>query len=340
MTELDLEEAKLRYTFSDAPGLQRKRWGRGFTYLDQNGRTIKDTKRRQWIEKLAIPPAWEDVWISPYKNGHILATGRDSEGRKQYIYHSGWHALRKETKFSELVAFSKLLPSIRETTDSHLRKRKLSRKKALALVVRLLEKTMIRVGNLEYTRNYDSYGLTTLEDDHVEINGSKLVFEFTGKSGQEHEIALNDSRLARAVQACQDILGQRLFQYYDDEGERRSISSSDVNDYLYRMTGEAITAKVFRTWGASVLALHYLTHLPDEVSSAKPEKQIQACVKAVAGVLGNTVAICRQYYIHPAVFKAHREGKLLTRFEAQSRPESQYALTREEAALVDLIQNF
>ena len=334
-----LEQADLRYVSTDIPGLSRKRWGRGFTYIDRKGETIDDESLREWIESIKIPPAWENVWISPYKNGHILATGRDAKGRKQYRYHPRWREVRNLNKFDDLMSFGACLPKIREVTDSHLRKHTLSRQRVLALVVRLLESTLIRIGNNEYANDNETYGLTTFEDDHVQIDGNKLCFEFTGKSGVEQSVNLNDPRLARQVQVCRDIPGFELFQYQDSDGNYLAVDSSDVNAYLHEITGEPFTAKVFRTWGASTLAVRVLSQLGAEDETADREQQIRQAVKEVASELGNTVAVCRDYYVHPAIQEAHRDKGLHTLVAKKSKPKSPYALQPEEAVLVEIIEN-
>lgn len=328
----------LRYINDDEAGYSRKKWGRGFTYRDQNGETISDSGLRTWIEALAIPPAWTDVWISPYKNGHILATGRDDKGRKQYCYHPLWQEMQKQKKFNRLYDFGLALPQLREVTDGHLRQHKLSRERVLAAIVRLLEQTLIRIGNREYAQRNDTFGLTTLQDDHVEITTSRVTFDFTGKSGQEHTIILRDRRLARIVQRCQDIPGYELFQYYDESGKRQVVDSSDVNDYLQTITREAFTAKVFRTWGGSILAVKYLA---ENGATSEPETVSRDCVTYVASELGNTTTVCKQYYIHPLILEAHQGGKLSGIYNAQvDTSDEPYALSSEEKTLMDLMDAY
>lgn len=328
---------RLRYVSTDEPGYSRKKWGRGFTYLDTDGETIQDDELRAWIESIVIPPAWTDVWISPYENGHILATGRDDKGRKQYCYHPDWQEVQNRKKFDDLYDFGQCLPKIREVTDHDLRKHKVSRDRVLAAVVRLLENTLIRIGNEEYARKNESHGLTTLTDDHVEIDGSKVNFDFVGKSGKEHTLILKDERLARIVKRCQDIPGYALFQYYNEDGERKNIDSSDVNDYLQEITGKPFTAKVFRTWGGSTLAVKFLC---EHCADADGETATRNCVTHVADMLGNTKAISRKYYIHPLIMDAHLDGTLQAIYEdCQSKAEnSDYALKAEELALMRLIE--
>lgn len=336
-TQQLLENTNLRYVSTDMAGYTRKPWGRGFTYQDKKGETIQDEKLRDWIESLVIPPAWTDVWISPYKNGHILATGRDDADRKQYIYHPQWNDLRGQTKFHNLAQFGKALPNLRDTVDAHLRKRKLSKEKVLAVVVRLLETTLIRIGNTHYAKQNDSYGLTTLRDKHAEIKKNTVTFEFTGKSGKEHEVMLEDKNLARAVKACRDIPGYELFQYYDEDGQRHSIDSSDVNAYIKDITGEDFTAKIFRTWGGSVLAIQVLCNdVPDDLEI---DKHAKWCIECVADSLGNTVAVCRDYYVYPQIFEAYEAGKLCSLYEANLKKQDKLTLRPEEQTLIDLIQS-
>lgn len=332
-----LNKAKLKYISTDADGYRRKRWGRGFTYRDQNGKTIKDEMLRQWIESLTIPPAWEDVWISPDPQGHILATGRDSEGRKQYIYHPDWQQQTNEAKFDQLADFGKSLPTIREQTAANLRKRSLTREKVLAVIIRLLEKTLIRIGNEYYTQHNDSFGLTTLQDKHVDITGKRMTFEFMGKSGKAHEIDLTDRRLASVVRTCRDIPGYRLFQYYDADGQRHPIESGDVNDYLRAITGKDFTSKDFRTWGASAYMIETLAKLPPPETEREAEQTVVHAIKEVARKLGNTPAVCRKYYVHPAIVEAFLNHELNELVEPETDSDSPHALTASEDALMRLI---
>ncbi|NLX10917.1 MAG: DNA topoisomerase IB [Chloroflexi bacterium] len=330
--------ARLHYVSDDSPGYRRKRQGRGFTYLDASGERLSDPAERERIEKLVIPPAWTDIWICPDPNGHILATGRDSKGRKQYIYHPRWQELRNQTKFSRMVDFGEALPAIREQTDRDLRRQGLPREKVLATAVRLLETTLIRIGNDEYARSNQSFGLTTLRDRHVKISGSKVEFRFGGKSGKEHTIELHNRRLARIVKQCQEIPGHDLFQYIDDSGQRQSIGSGDVNDYLRAITGQDFTAKDFRTWGGTVRAVQVLLEIGPSETATALKRNVSAAVKCVAGELGNTVTVCRQYYIHPAVLECYETGALFDVIPAAIAsappPDSPYALTPAEAAVI------
>ena len=302
--------AGLRYVTDDEPGIRRRKSGKGFTYVDPQGRTVQDPKDLERIKKLAIPPAWTDVWICPRANGHLQATGRDAKGRKQYRYHADWREARDETKFGRMIAFGEALPKIRERIDRDMSLRGLSREKVLATVVQLLEATLIRVGNKEYARQNNSFGLTTLRDQHVDVSGSTLRFEFRGKSGKEHQVEIQDRRLARIVRQCRDLPGQTLFQYLDEDGERQKVTSEDVNAYLRETTGDDFTAKDFRTWGGTVLALSALLEVGTCENEREANKAVVEAVKRVSGQLGNRPAICRKYYVHPAVIETFLEGSL------------------------------
>ena len=302
--------AGLRYVSDDMPGIRRRKKGKGFTFLDAKGSTVRDAKVLERIRKLAIPPAWTDVWICPMANGHLQATGRDARGRKQYRYHADWRNVRDETKFSRMIAFGESLPRLRERVEKDLSLRGLPREKVVATVVRLLETTLIRVGNREYARQNGSFGLTTLRDGHVDVDGSTLRFEFRGKSGKDHSVEIKDRRVARIVQQCRDIPGQTLFQYLDENKERQKITSEDVNAYLKETTGEDFTAKDFRTWGGTVLALSALLEAGMCESEKEANKVVVSTVKRVSEDLGNRPAICRKYYIHPVVLETFVAGKL------------------------------
>lgn len=325
----------LRYIATDAAGFSRKRAGRSFAYYDTDGQIIRDRDKRRWIQSIGIPPAWTEVWISPNPNAHILAIGRDAKGRKQYRYHPQWNRLRSQKKFDMLAAFGRQLPRLREATALHLRHPRLTRTRVLAALVMLLEHTLIRVGNDEYARANDSYGLTTMQDDHVSIEGSRVTFDFVGKSGKAHTITLRDPRMARIVRQCRDLPGQRLFQYIDSDGESRSVDSGDVNAYLREVTGKPFTAKVFRTWGGSALAVKYLC---ENCTDSPSEKEIQACVTHVAEVLGNTKTVCRNYYIHPLIIDAHLEGRLGALY-AQAQRSKSAGLLPEEKVLMALLKS-
>lgn len=328
----------LRYVRDDSPGFQRKRTSRGFSYLDAQGNRITDTNDLKRIKALAIPPSWRDVWICPYANGHLQSTGRDEKGRKQYRYHADWGKVRSQTKFNRMVAFGQKLPAIRRATDEHLRSRLLSREKVLAIVVRLLEATLIRVGNDEYAKTNQSFGLTTLQNRHVEVSANTVRFEFRGKSGQDHSLELSDRRLARAIKRCQDIPGHELFQYFDDDGERHSVGSSDVNEYLQSIVGESFSAKDFRTWAGTSETAWCLQEMGEASSKKEAQKNIREAIKHTAKQLGNRAATCRKYYVHPIVLQAYEEGWLLSMLEQETKasnpPSDEFDLLPKERALL------
>jgi len=339
---MSAEAAGLRYVTDGEPGIRRRRKGKGFTFLDPQGKTVKDAKVIARIKKLAIPPAWSDVWICPRANGHLQATGRDARGRKQYRYHSGWRRVRDETKFARLSAFGEVLPKIRERVDQDLSLRGLPREKVLAAVVNLLETTLIRVGNPEYAKQNNSFGLTTLRNRHVDISGATLRFEFRGKSGKEHAVEIHDRRLARIVRQVRDLPGQRLFQYLDEDGERQSISSEDVNGYLRATTGEDFSAKDFRTWGGTVLALSALLEIGPCETEKEAGRAVVAAVKQVSALLGNRPAICRKFYVHPLVIESYLDGSLTQELESAfgSSPDEEDPtdLRRLEGQVLRLLQ--
>ncbi len=304
------EAAGLTYVDDEGSGIRRRKAGKGFSYLGVDGKPIRDPAVVDRIRKLAIPPAYTDVWISPDAEGHIQATGRDDRGRKQYRYHPRWAEVRAETKFARMAAFGKALPAIRESVDRDLRRHGLPKEKVVATVVALLERTLIRVGNDEYAKENKSFGLTTLRDRHAKFEGAEVRFKFKGKSGVEHETGVKDKRLARIVKQCQEVPGQRLFQYLDDDGERHGVDSDDVNTYLREVTGEHFTAKDFRTWAGTVAAAKALSMQPAPETERQAKHAMTVCVKATAGLLGNTPAVCRTSYIHPEVLKAFAEHRL------------------------------
>jgi DNA topoisomerase-1 len=305
-----------------------------------DGRSIRDKDILQRIKSLAIPPAWTDVWICPDPLGHLQAVGRDARRRKQYRYHPRWREVRDETKYYRMIGFAKALPGIRRKTERHLRGTRLTREKVLALVVRLLEKTLIRVGNDEYARDNRSFGLTTLRDGHVNVSGPRVRFSFRGKSGIEHDIDLADRRLAHAIKACRDIPGYDLFQYYDEDGERHPVGSADVNAYLQEVTGQDYTSKDFRTWAGTVLAAQMLRDLEKVDSDTKAKKNIVSAVEAVAKRLGNTKAVCRKCYIHPAIFDAYLDGSMVKTVAARARRAAGKVgdFTEAEAAVLGLLE--
>jgi DNA topoisomerase I len=308
--ESDVHAAGLTYVSDLDPGIRRLKAGLGFNYKDAKGQAVGDEATLDRIRKLAIPPAWSDVWIAPTARGHIQATGRDAKGRKQYRYHDKWRTQRDGGKFDRLIAFGRALPKLRARIDRDLALRGLPREKVLAAVLRVMEVTLIRVGNEEYAKANKSFGLTTLRDRHAKVGTERAVFEFRGKSGKMHRTGFRDRRLARVVKACQDLPGQRLFQYLDDEGQRHVVESAEVNAYLREAMGEDFSAKDFRTWAGTVAAARALVTLPACADEGGARGNINTCVKAVAGVLGNTPAVCRSAYIHPAVLDAYQGGQL------------------------------
>ena len=333
--------ASLRYVTDDRPGITRKQTGKRFDYFDPDRKKIRDLETLGRIRSLAIPPAWTDVWICPFANGHLQATGRDVRGRKQYKYHPRWREVRDETKYTRMILFAEALPRIRERVDADLAQPGLTRTKVLATVVRLLETTLIRVGNEEYAKSNKSVGLTTMKDKHVDVNGSTLHFEFRGKSGIYHSIDLKDRRLAKIVQRCQDIPGYELFQYIDESGERRKVDSVDVNDYLREISGAEFTAKDFRTWAGTVLAAMALQEFESFDSNAQAKRNIVQAIESVAERLGNTVAVCRKCYVHPAVIDSYLDGSTMATLKQraeQTMRQSLHDLRPEEAAVVALLQ--
>ena len=300
----------LRYSTDSRPGFTRRRAGKGFTYRDTDGRQIRDLEVIERIRKIVIPPAWTDVWICPWPNGHLQATGRDARGRKQYRYHPRWREQRGAENFARMIAFAKALPSIRRTAERDLRKRGLPREKILGAVVRLLELTLIRVGNDEYARLNRSFGLTTMRDRHATVRGSSVRFRFRGKGGQTHEVGLRDPRLATVIRHCQELPGQELFQYVDEDGELRDVTSDDVNDYLREASGGDFTAKDFRTWAGTLLAYRALRALQPEDHGPAARRNVVQAMRLTAEKLGNTPAVARGSYVHPAVLDAYLDGTL------------------------------
>ncbi|MGH2441648.1 MAG: DNA topoisomerase IB [Chloroflexota bacterium] len=333
--------AGLRYVTDADAGIHRKRAGKHFSYSAPDGHLLHDQKSLGRIKTLAIPPAWTDVWISPSPNGHIQATGRDARGRKQYRYHPGWQAVRDETKYHRMIAFGEALPRIRERVDADLALKGLPREKVLAAIVRLLEETLIRVGNVEYARDNSSYGLTTMMDRHVDVHGSQMEFHFTGKSGRKHVVDVRDPRVARLVGRLQDLPGKRLFEYVDDQGAVRLIESHDVNEYLREISGEDFTAKDFRTWAGTLMAAKALQEFESFDSEAQAKKNIVKAIEAVAQRLGNTAAVCRKCYVHPEVINAYLEGQTLRTMRDRVEQEMRNSLSElppEEAAVLALLQ--
>lgn len=338
MSELQIERSSvLRRVTDAAPGLARKRVGKAFVYFDPGGRRVRAVAVLRRVKALAIPPAWSDVWICADARGHVQATGRDARGRKQYRYHPRFREARESAKYRHLFDVARALPRIRAAVTRDMAAPGLSRDKVIATVVYLLEATLIRVGNADYARQNKSYGLTTMRDPHVAVSGPELTFDFTGKSGRAWRITLKDKRIARIVKACRDLPGQHLFQYLGDDGKRQRVSSADVNDYLRRVSGRDVSAKDFRTWSGTLMAALILAEQPAAGSDAAAKRVIRAAVEEVAERLGNTVAICRKCYVHPAVIEAYTAGTLARRFTRKARPRKD-GLEPEEAALLALLK--
>lgn len=335
------EYAGLRYSDAEAPGYQRRPWGRGFAFFDPDGRHVRDAKLVSRFKKMAIPPAWQDVWICQHLNGHIQVIGKDQNGRRQYIYHPEWEAVSQQKKYGRMRVFGEALPAIRSQVEKDLRRRTLSREKVLSLVVRLLDETLIRIGNPEYERQNRSFGLTTLRNRHVDVSTTRIQIAFKGKSGKMREVDIPDRRLARQVKQLHDLPGQRLFQYFDDEDEIRAVDSGDVNTYIAQAASERLTAKDFRTWGGTVLAFAELSRATDDDRRQAPKRTVTQCVKHVAEALGNTPTICRQYYIHPAVLEAFEEDGLssILKKSASRRKKKMDLLSIEEKAVLALLRS-
>lgn len=332
--------AGLRYVNDKGHGITRHRSGTGFRYVTPQGTTLRDAKEIQRIKSLAIPPAWTDVWICPNPLGHLQATGRDARGRKQHRYHPRWREVRDEAKYHRILDFAEGLPALRRAVEADLVEPGLSRRKVTAAVVQLLEKTLIRVGNDEYARDNQSYGLTTMKCSHARISGATVRFRFKGKSGKFHDIAFSDARLARIVRKCQELPGRELFQYLDDDGTVQDIGSADVNDYLREVTGLEFTAKDFRTWHGTVLAGEALCEMCDFTSETQAKHNVLTAIDAVAGVLGNTRSVCRKCYVHPEVLAAYMDRTLGPALAAKGarRPRASYALSASESAVLSLLQ--
>jgi len=334
-------EAGLRYVDDSKPGLTRRKTASGFRYVDAKGAPVRDPSVLKRVRALAVPPAYTDVWICPRANGHIQATGRDAKGRKQYRYHPEFRQARETAKFERIMSFADALPGIRARIDADMARRGLPRERVLATVVHLLENTLIRVGNDDYARSNKSYGLTTLRDPHVTVAGSEMTFRFKGKSGKEWNLSIRDRRVARIVKACQDLPGQELFQYLDDDGERRDVTSADVNAYLREITGQDFTAKDFRTWAGTVLAALALHEFEAFDSDAKAKRNLRDAIESVAARLGNTPTICRKCYIHPEVLDCYLEGALLVQVKEAVEEEladDLHRLKPEEAAVLALLR--
>lgn len=336
------EEAGLRYMTYTQPGISRLRSGSGFRYVGPSGKPVQAKEDLERIRALTIPPAWEDVWICALANGHLQAVGRDARGRRQYRYHKRWRQVRDRAKFDQLRDFARALPILRRRIQKDLRRPGLPREKVLATVVWLLEETLIRVGNEEYASTNHTYGLTTLRDRHVRVDGTHVKFEFQGKAGKHHAVEADDPRLARIVKQCQDIPGQELFQYLEEDGTRRHVESGDVNEYLHEIGGQEFTAKDFRTWGATVLAIGVLRKAGSFRSMTAARRTVVTCLETVARRLGNTPGICRKAYVHPGVIEAYLAETLevLCRTGTSERPPRfRECLTFEELATVAFLDH-
>jgi DNA topoisomerase-1 len=336
------EWAGLKYVSDIRPGIRRKKTGAGFTYTRADGSRLTEPEVLKRIKTLAIPPAWTDVWICPFPNGHVQATGRDAKGRKQYRYHARFREVRESTKYEHVVAFANALPSIREKVREHMGLSGLPREKVLATVVHLLETTLIRVGNDDYARQNNSYGLTTLKNRHVALNGSEVRFRFTGKSGKQWSLRVRDRRVAKIIRACQDLPGQELLQYVDEQGSCQDVTSTDVNDYLKEITGKDITAKDFRTWAGTVLAAMALAEVESFENAAQAKRNLRNAIEKVSARLGNTPTICRRCYIHPDVMSSYMDGSLVLQIKSQAENELRGGvgnLKPEEAAVLALLRS-
>jgi DNA topoisomerase I len=335
------EFAGLRYISDTRPGIRRRKSGKSFTYTRADGSRLTEPDVLSRIKSLAIPPAWTDVWICPFADGHIQATGRDAKGRKQYRYHPRFREVRECTKYEHVVAFAKALPAIRARVREHMALRGLPREKVLATVVHLLETTLIRVGNDDYARQNNSYGLTTLKTRHVAVDGNEVRFRFTGKAGKQWSLRVKDRRIAKIIRASQELPGQELLQYLDDDGKPQDVTSSDVNAYLKEITGQDITAKDFRTWAGTVLAAMALNEVKSFDSAAQAKRNLRAAIENVAGRLGNTPTICRKCYVHPEVLTSYLDGNLVLEIKSAVEKELRDdldGLKPEEAAVLAMLR--
>jgi DNA topoisomerase-1 len=331
------ESAGLRYVSDEAPGIKRLRRGKRFSYVLPDGKPVRDADTLERIRKLAIPPAYEDVWISVNARGHLQASGRDAKGRKQYRYHELFRAVRDSTKYEHIIAFAAALPTVRATVARHMALRGLPREKVLATVINLLETTMIRVGNSRYAQDNKSYGLSTLQTKHVAVEGAELRFSFKGKSGKQWRLSIRNRRVARIVKAMQELPGQHLFQYLDDAGEQHEVTSGDVNRYLRDISGADITAKDFRTWTGTVLAAVGFTEVGPAPTATAANRNIRTVVDAVSSILGNTPTVCRKCYVHPAIIDSYLAGSMQLRVKApHANGEGQ--LTPEEEAVLRFLK--
>jgi DNA topoisomerase I len=329
--------AGLRYTTEEQPGIRRRRRGRGFTYLDRDGVSVRDVTELRRIRGLAIPPAWTEVWISPSPLGHIQATGRDARGRKQYRYHERWREVRDDAKYDRVIDFAGALPRIRERVDADLARPGIPLERVLATAICILEETFMRVGNVEYARANGSFGLTTLRARHVELDGSRIVFRFRGKSGKDHEVDFRDRRLARVIARLEQLPGQELFRYLDDNGELRTIGSDDVNAYLREISNEDLSAKDFRTWAGSVIAARALAELGPSRNERIAGKRVVQAIDVVAVRLGNTRAVSRKCYVHPGILDAYAAGDLPAALRRPEKAGKGHGLSTHEAAVAAML---
>ncbi len=335
------KSAGLRYVTDRSPGITRHAQGKRVVYRLPTGKRVTDPDTLIRIRALAIPPAWTEVWISPHANSHLQATGRDARGRKQSRYHADFRAHRDSNKYDHVIAFAKTLPRIRSTVARHLRLDALSRQRVLATVVSLLEKTLIRIGNDQYARDHQHFGLTTIRNGHVKVSGKKITFQFVGKSGVKHAVDLESKQLAKVIRACQELPGQELFEYVDEEGNRHDVKSNDVNAYLREITGEDFTAKDFRTWAGTVMAAHALAEFERFDSQTQAKRNVVAAIESVAKMLGNTRAVCRKCYIHPAILDSYLDGSMadVLQQRAERALKDVAKLKPEEVAAIALIRD-
>jgi DNA topoisomerase I len=333
-------KADLVYVNDKEPGINRIKKGKSFVYI-YDSKPLKDEKELERIRKLVLPPAWTNVWICPKDNGHIQATGFDDRNRKQYRYHHLWHTLRNETKFHHLYEFGKLIPSLRLQLEKDLEQKELNESKVIATVVSLMERTYIRIGSNDYEKLYGSYGLTTLKDKHVKVEGDTIVFSFKGKKGVYHDIPLKNRKLAKLVKACRDIPGKELFQYYAADGSRKSIDSGAVNRYIKEATGEDFSAKDFRTWAGTLNILRAFKNIGEACSEADVKKNIVAALEDVSKKLGNTRTVCKKYYVHPGIIRLYEEnnlGKYIKELDKIEKPDDLTGLTTEERVLMNILK--
>lgn len=336
----DLKAESLRYVSDDMPGFFRQKNRNTFSYYDDDGNKIKDAKMIERIQRLVIPPAWKEVWICPRANGHLQATGIDERGRKQYIYHEDWVKITQENKFSKMIDFGLSLPQIRQKVRYDMGLEGMDKRKIIATMIWLLEHTFVRIGNEEYKKENDSYGLTTLHNRHVKVKGNEMVFRFRGKHGVENIIEVTNPLVAKTIKKCIELPGYELFQYVDDEGNKHTVDSQDVNEFLKEITNDEFTAKDFRTWGATNLSSKILHELGDAENKTSVKKNINYMVKEVASHLNNTVSVCRNYYIHPTVIKTYAKRLLIPHFDNHKGKSKVKGLTWNEEALVKLLQKY